>query len=101
MPNKVSTQDGMREIIHRERLIELAFEGETFWDLLRWKEAGEEFKHPIQGWNVSASDTESYYKIQTIANPSFSIKNYFFPIKQASIDVNPNLVQNFGWGSTN
>ena len=30
MPNKVTTREGMREIIHRERLIELAFEGESF-----------------------------------------------------------------------
>ena len=101
MPYKVTTREGMREIIHRERLIELAFEGESFWDLLRWKEAAEEFKQPIQGWNISASDTENYYKIQTLVNPSFGVKNYFFPIKQASIDVNPNLVQNYGWGSTN
>lgn len=100
-PNKVTSKEGMREIIHRERLIELAFEGEPYWDLLRWKEAEEEFKQPIQGWDVTAGDTEGFNKIQTLAYPLFSIKSYFFPIKQASIDVNPNLVQNFGWGSAN
>jgi hypothetical protein len=34
-PVKFSTQDGLREIIHQERLIELAFEGHRFWDLIR------------------------------------------------------------------
>lgn len=96
-PNKVTTKEGMRSIIHQERLNELAFEGEGYWDLLRWKEAEKEFNQPVKGWNVVGDDTESFYKIKTLAYPVFSIKNYFFPIKQSSLDVNSNLVQNYGW----
>ena len=43
-PGKYNTQNGMREIIHRERLIELAFEGQRFWDLRRWKKTPTEYK---------------------------------------------------------
>src|SRR3546814_3686907 len=38
-PGKYQTKDGLREILHRERNIEMAFEGHRFWDLRRWKEA--------------------------------------------------------------
>src|SRR5690606_3451848 len=34
-PSKPASQEGLREIIHQERLIELAFEGQRFWDLRR------------------------------------------------------------------
>ncbi len=90
-----------REIIHRERMIELSFEGEPYWDLLRWKEAESEFKKPITGWNVKGENTTEYYEVKVLTQPQFSIKNYLFPIKQNSLDVNPNLIQNFGWGTSN
>ena len=38
-PDKPTTQRGMREIIQKERMIELAFEGHRWWDLKRWMEA--------------------------------------------------------------
>lgn len=98
---EAKTKEGMRKIIRRERLIELAFEGEPYWDLLRWKEAENEFKKPITGWNVRGDNAAEYYEIKTITQPKFTIKNYLFPIKQNSLDVNPNLVQNWGWGSAN
>lgn len=96
-PDKPNTQNGMREIIHQERMIELAFEGERYWDLLRWKKAEDYMNRPIQGWNVMGETTEEYYEIKTIAQPEFLTKNYFFPIRKASIEVNTNLIQNPGW----
>lgn len=30
-------KDKMREIIHRERRVELSFEDKRWWDILRWK----------------------------------------------------------------
>lgn len=47
-PNKYKTKKGMREIIHRERLIELAFEGQRFWDLRRWKVGEKVLNEPIK-----------------------------------------------------
>src|SRR5690606_20069951 len=52
-PAKPTTKDGMRAIIRRERLIELAFEGSRFWDLRRWKESARELNGPVRGWDVS------------------------------------------------
>jgi len=97
-PTKPSTKDGMREIIHQERLIELAFEGQSYWDLLRWREAQQEFSKPIQGWNVLGKEVEDYYQVQTIFTPpAFNIKNYFYPIRNHELSVNGNLLQNYGW----
>ncbi|WP_370479239.1 RagB/SusD family nutrient uptake outer membrane protein [Tamlana flava] len=97
-PAKYTTQTGMREIIQRERTIELAFEGKNYWDIRRWKRAALEFNELIQGWNVG-SDTESaYYKIITLYQQRFvSPRDYFWPINQSTLIQNPNLVQNPGW----
>ena len=97
-PTKPSTKSGMRDIIHQERLNELAFEGQSYWDLLRWKEAQKEFSKPLQGWNVLGKDEADYYQIKTVFEPkAFTIKNYLQPIRNYELSVNDNLVQNYGW----
>lgn len=95
--NKYSTQNGLREIIHRERSIELAFEGSRFWDLRRWKTATDELNSPVYGWNVAQETAASYYKPRLIFNQEFRLRDYFWPIKQYDLIVNQNLVQNPGW----
>ena len=96
-PNKYKTQDGLRKIIQRERLIELCFEGSRFWDLRRWKTAREELNKPIQGWSTFGTNNESYYKPFTIFSQKFGLKDYFWPISENEIARNSNLVQNMGW----
>ena len=61
IPNKPTTKEGMREIIKRERLIELAFEGERPFDLRRWKDAMKYQNEPVQGWDVQGVRAEEYY----------------------------------------
>lgn len=98
VPTKPLTKSGMREIIHQERLIELAFEGHSYWDLIRWKEAQKEFSKPMQGWNILGRDEADYYQIKTVYEPkAFTIKNYLQPISNLELSVNNNLVQNYGW----
>ncbi len=98
VPSKPSTKTGMRDIIHQERLNELAFEGQSYWDLLRWKEAQKEFSKPLQGWNVLGKNEADYYQIKTVFEPkAFTIKNYLQPIRNFELSVNDNLVQNYGW----
>jgi hypothetical protein len=103
--SKYGNQEGMRQIIQRERLIELSFEGHRFWDIRRWKTAYDEYQTPMQGWfmNVSIIDgTESevnqmMYTPQLLLEQKFGNRDYFWPISSSDIDVNPNLVQNIGW----
>lgn len=96
-PTKYTTQIGMRDIIHQERSIELAFEGQRFWDLRRWKEATKVLNNPITGWDIIQTSNAGYYIPKTIFNQTFGMKDYFWPIKDGNITVNRNLVQNLGW----
>lgn len=96
-PMKFQTQDGLREIIQRERTIELAFEGKRYWDLRRWKTAPEELNGPVMGWDMTQRAPEYYYLTYTIAEQTFGLKDYFSPIPDAELLKNLNLVQNLGW----
>lgn len=95
-PEKPSTQNGMREIIRQERMIELAFEGHRFYDVRRWKIAAELMNKPIKGWNIKGAGLE-FYNVTTIYSPRFEFKDYFWPIRESELINNPNLVQNLGW----
>lgn len=96
-PSKYTSQTGMREIIHQEELIEMAFEGARFWDLKRWKEATQQFRKPVQGWDIEQSNPDFYYRRKVLFDQSFTVKDYFWPIKDGDILVNRNLIQNIGW----
>jgi hypothetical protein len=97
-PGKYASQQGLREIIHRERLIELAFEGHRFWDLRRWKKAFDELNKDITGWTILAKTTNTYYKERLVYNQRFiAPRDYFWPIGNFDIRRNPNLVENPGW----
>ena len=96
-PSKPSSKDGMRDIIHQERMIELALEGHRYWDLRRWKLADEYFSQPIRGWNIFRPDVEGFYEVENIYYRNYLIKDYLWPISQNELLRNPNLVQNPGW----
>lgn len=97
-PLKYSSKDGMREIIHHERNIELAFEGKNYWDIKRWKKATQEFNEPVKGWNVFGSTEADYYQVRTLFQQRFvSPRDYFWPINENTLIQNPNLVQAPGW----
>jgi hypothetical protein len=96
-PNKYKTKEGLREIIHRERGIEMIFEGQRFWDLRRWKEAPKELNKPVTGWDVDQETTRAYYREKILFFQTFSLKDYFWPLRERDLIVNKNLVQNPGW----
>jgi len=96
-PTKFTHQDGMREIIHQERMIELIFEGQRYWDLRRWKKATEELNKPITGWSLLQEEPETYYREVTLFQQNFSLRNYLWPISERSTIVNKKLTQNPGW----
>ena len=96
-PSKPSTKEGMREIIQRERMIELAFEGSRFWDLRRWKLAKDYMNRPIEGLNITGTTIEEFNQVQTLFQLSFEDKDYLWPIRHSVLTRNINLVQNPGW----
>ena len=96
-PSKPSTKEGMRDIIHQERMIEMSFEGARFWDLRRWKLAKEYMNKPIKGWNVLENPVDDYYTVKVLYSPTFSERDYLWPIPEGEVIKNPNLIQNPGW----
>jgi hypothetical protein len=97
-PSKYTTQTGLRSIIHRERTIEMMFEGQRLWDLKRWKEAGEELNKDITGWNIQGNSDNTYYREQNITSQRFvAPRDYFWPIGNYDTRRNPLLVENPGW----
>jgi len=95
---KYTTQTGLREIIQRERLIELANEGHRYWEIRRWKKAKEMWHNqPIRGWDIDQESAEAYYRVKTIFVQQFATKNYLWPIREYDLSVNPKLDQNPNW----
>lgn len=104
-PDKYRNKDGLRDIIHQERMIELAFEGDYAWDIRRWSGGATLARYdimnimnqPIRGWNVGGATDEDYYMVRNIIIPKFSVRDYLWPIRNDNFYTNPNLAQNPGW----
>jgi hypothetical protein len=96
-PSKPSTKDGLRAIIHQERRIELCFEGQSGWDLRRWKELQAVLSVPLKGWSIYEDQAVNYYHARNVEIPVFGTRDYLWPISTNSIVVNDNLVQNPFW----
>jgi hypothetical protein len=97
-PGKPLTQKGMRDIIRRERLNELAFEGHRYWDLRRWKLAEIYMNRPIRGLNIYGEKAADFYQVTEVYPLQFDKKkDYFSPIKTNTLVKNINLLQSPGW----
>ncbi|WP_236974415.1 RagB/SusD family nutrient uptake outer membrane protein [Membranihabitans maritimus] len=95
----------LREIVRRERFVELAFEaGIRYFDLRRWELLEEEVDRQILGMKVT-NDPDNYdgiYNINEdghiiIGDLRFYPHNYYWPIPISELDVNQNLSQNPGY----
>ena len=92
------TKEGLRDIIHKERTIELSFEGKRYFDVLRWKEANRHFTSPMKGWNTTGVDPEQFYILMILQNRVWQTpRDYLMPLPLDELNKNPNLVQNPGW----
>ena len=87
-----------RDKIRHERKVELAFEGNRFWDLRRWRTAVEEISRTFYGIEYGQIDGTDQYKIYLVGGTGLgsyvctvSEKYYYFPITPGRISNNPNL----------
>ncbi|MFV0419414.1 MAG: RagB/SusD family nutrient uptake outer membrane protein [Dysgonomonas sp.] len=95
--NYHKTKEGMRDIILRERSIELSFEGSRYWDMVRYKKAVSEFSAPIRGWNHTGTNAATFFVLQVKEARKFTITDCLWPIWLAETNTNGNLIQNPGW----
>ena len=101
-------QNGLNlgEEIHRERRIELALEGQRYFDLKRWKIA-EVLGNDVKGTNIHwLPNAEAAANLRTdsegflIAHTGRTFdpeRHYLWPIPLPQLERNPDLVQNPGW----
>lgn len=96
--------------IRRERLLELAYEWNHFFDVRRWKVAGmpqgDGWIYPtyhrggeggdLHALNYRANAPEFFEKV-VLETRAFDDRHYLFPIPEADIRRNPKMVQNYGW----
>ncbi|WP_335964798.1 RagB/SusD family nutrient uptake outer membrane protein [Galbibacter sp. PAP.153] len=90
-------QEELREIVRKERTVELAFEGLRYFDIRRWRIA-EDLTGIIKGMTYENNSGE----LVTIALTGFDIafdkeRDYLWPIPNDERVLNPNLTQNPGW----
>lgn len=98
--NLPASKEGMRNIIRRERLNELAFEGVRYWDLRRWKLAEDYLNRPIRGLNIYENTADGFYREVELFSPVFEKKDYFTPIRTGVLVSNTNLLQSPYWQIT-
>lgn len=91
------TKEGLRDIIRRERSIELVFEAQNFWDMLRWKTAEIELNKPIEAWNLQERDAGVFYQPTFLFQRRFQKRDYFVPIREAELQKNRKIMQSPGW----
>ncbi len=96
----------VREEIRRERRVELALEGQRYFDILRWGQ-GELLAQDVKGTNINwLPNRDAASSLRTDANgfivaytgrtfdPS---RNYLWPVPLPQLERFPGLSQNPGW----
>lgn len=87
--------------LENERFVELAFEGHRFYDLRRWKKAGEAKYRTIKSMYITKNADGTFNEtVQSDASTRsyWDDKMYLFPISQSEIlKSGGNLTQNPGW----
>ena len=98
MPEYTYTnQDDMRQKIRRERAVELAFEEHRYFDVRRWKIAGDEgvMRGGMYSLKLSGGSSPSY-KLEKFETRVWNDKMYLYPFRISEINLGY-IAQNPGW----
>ncbi len=106
----ISATSLTRELVRRERRVELAFEGLRYFDIARWDLGAQVMNGPLYGSRLGTIDAKGKVtwkgdgKVVTIENyivletrTFHPDRKYLFPVPQSEMDANPNMVQNPGY----
>ncbi len=106
----VSATSLTKELVRRERRVELAFEGLRYFDVARWDLGAQVLDGPLYGSRLGSMDANG--KItwkgdgKVVASDNYIVletrtfhpeRKYLFPVPQSEMDANPNMVQNPGY----
>ncbi|HET8830388.1 MAG TPA: RagB/SusD family nutrient uptake outer membrane protein, partial [Pelobium sp.] len=99
MPNFPAgmSKEDFRQKLRNERMVELAFEDHRFWDVRRWK-IGQQTTDIYQMEITPATVGNGFvFEKKLLEVRPFEDRMNFYPIPQAEINKNSNLIQNTGW----
>jgi hypothetical protein len=91
------SREDLREILRRERRVELAFENSRLYDIRRWRIAEEvmnENEGKALGYDPESYESAVYATYPVESNRKFYLKNYLWPIPQSEIDANTSIKEN-------
>ena len=94
----ITAQSGLRSAVRHERMVELALEGQRFFDVRRWK-IGEAVcnMNQITGMRYVDKTSGQLVSITTDYKKKFTARDYLWPIPYNERQLNTNLTQNEGW----
>lgn len=108
--SKYASKDKLRELIRRERSIELAGEGLRRADILRWKDASGKMvaetvlNAPLNSFTGTINYAETNPEkravisgVELVESREFAPHNRYLPLKQDALDKNKQLKQNTGY----
>ena len=96
-PGNASSQVEMRDVVRKERAIELAFEGLRLFDIRRWGIAEEVMQGIPKGMRYVEDGVVKQVEltgVERVFNPG---RDYLWAIPQRERELNPNLTQNPNW----
>jgi hypothetical protein len=100
-PSIAGDQILQREAIRRERQIELATEGQRYFDVRRWMIAENAPGQGGQGGDFTGMNPDgnkvTFHTRKKLHTRSFKRKNYLYPIPLVEMQRSEVLVQNPGW----
>ncbi|CAL1520169.1 RagB/SusD family nutrient uptake outer membrane protein [Chitinophaga sp. MM2321] len=92
------TKEEMRERIHRERRVEMAFEEQRFWDVRRWKILDQTDKLTTGiAWKKEADNSFTKQRIVVDRRSCWADQFRIFPIPLNELSTLPAFTQNPGW----
>ncbi|RYY55110.1 MAG: RagB/SusD family nutrient uptake outer membrane protein [Chitinophagaceae bacterium] len=94
-----ATKEQLRELIHHERRVEMAFEEQRYFDIRRWKVAEQVMTQPFGGVSLSRTSQGvlSYDYVNVATGVFRSPQMYLYPIPYNEVIKNPQMRQNPNW----
>jgi hypothetical protein len=91
------TQPDLRDAVRHERMVELALEGNRFFDIRRWKTAKTACTGPVEGMHYVANGASTPSLYAPNRSKTFTDKDYLWPVPYNERQLSPELSQNEGW----
>ncbi|MBV7530571.1 RagB/SusD family nutrient uptake outer membrane protein [Chitinophaga sp. sic0106] len=88
---KYNSQEKLRDLVRRERMSELCFEGARFFDIRRWKIFGTVMTGQVYGATNPATGEATPVETRN-CNPDRDVR---YPIPLSEMLANPNMEQNY------